>query len=135
MAIFKERVPKIFYELLNKPIEEVKKILGIGTTTSANITEGTLNTAAADRTVDLGGNSLTIDNAANTVIDSSTKNELITTNGTLTSKVRTTVNYAYLNSENGPKVSQVSAHDDGKAMLFSSVGFYQIGNTTCKFTY
>lgn len=29
MAIFKNRAPKIFYELLNKPIEEVKKILGI----------------------------------------------------------------------------------------------------------
>lgn len=130
MAIFKNRVPKIFYELLNKPIEEVKKILGIGTTTSANITEGTLNPAATDRTVDMAGNSLTFDNAANTVIDSSTKNELITTNGTLTSKVRTTVNYAYVNSENGPLVSQVSAHDDGKAMLYSSVGFYQIGTGT-----
>ena len=110
MAIFKNRVPKIFYELLNKPIEEVKKILGIGTTTSANITEGTLNPAATDRTVDMAGNSLTFDNATNTVIDSSTKNELITTNGTLTSKVRTTVNYAYVNSENGPLVSPHFTH-------------------------
>lgn len=62
MAIFNKRVPTFFYELLNKPLEEVKKILGIGqqTFTDTNITEGTLNTATTDRTVDLGGNSLTV---------------------------------------------------------------------------
>lgn len=62
MAIFNKRVPTFFYELLNKPLEEVKKILGIGqqTFTDTNITEGTLNTATTDRTVDLGGNTLTV---------------------------------------------------------------------------
>lgn len=70
MAIFNKRVPTFFYELLNKPLEEVKKILGIGqqTFTDTNITEGTLNTATTNRTVDMGGNSLTINSNDGTYI-------------------------------------------------------------------
>jgi len=138
MAIFNKRVPTFFYELLNKPLEEVKKILGIGqqTFTDTNITEGTLNTATTDRTVDLGGNTLeiigtndkTIKNTTGTVstvlsvTDFSATISQIDTG--VSRYVSATTNGIYLDNNSS---SSFSLYNNGDVSLFGFTGVYQIG--------
>ena len=95
-----------------------------------NITEGTLQTATTDRVIDLGTNALTIDNVSSLNINGSGINQITSDNGSTLSRVRTTLNYAYLYAQSTVYSSQVSAHDDGSTMLYSNVSKYRIGNSS-----
>lgn len=140
MAIFNKRVPTFFYELLNKPLEEVKKILGIGqqTFTDTNITEGTLNTATTNRTVDLGNFDLSIEGSGDRKIYLSSLgseiNHLIvnrvgsTVSPTFHNRLETTPNLIKLDSRNGGSFGEISINNTNlNVTLYSSLGNYRIG--------
>lgn len=140
MAIFNKRVPTFFYELLNKPLEEVKKILGIGqqTFTDTNITEGTLNTATTNRTVDLDTFDLSIEGSGDRKIYQSNLvseiNHLIvnrvgsTVSPTFHNRLETTPNLIKLDSRNGGSFGEISINNTNlNVTLYSSLGNYRIG--------
>jgi hypothetical protein len=110
--------------------DEDKYLKGDGTwgaSSSANITEGTLTAATANRGVDLGGNNLTISNVVTGLNTASLENTISATDGTSTTLFSAFPTYNELRATSASNNSIIRAKTNGDVISYSSTGKYQLG--------